>query len=178
MLYNRITGYQASDCKLSTPIAGVCLKANVQASMETGQEELRACLLADLRTLSLDAKKPDSLTGQLTGWISGPEHPLVRDACEKTVNRLQSEAWLDVLRDPEVCWTHFGCHSCFSQPGLQVCWKGSHTIEKTCIGVHRFDPRCMPFASLPASIDTTMQTRKPGLALKTVMLAKACSEAD
>lgn len=70
--------------------------------MAVAAEGLRTCLLADLQTLSQEAKRPESLTGQLTGWISGPEHPFVRDACEKALLKLNSDAWEQHIGDTEV----------------------------------------------------------------------------
>lgn len=70
--------------------------------MEGTQEALRSCLLADLNHLALEAKRPESLAGQLTGWISGPEHPSVKDAVEKTIKQLSEASWAEVLADKEV----------------------------------------------------------------------------
>lgn len=70
--------------------------------MGNTQEGLRACLLADLRTLAFEAKRPESLAGQLTGWISGPEHPGIRDAADRVVQQLSEDTWPAVLADFEV----------------------------------------------------------------------------
>lgn len=70
--------------------------------MEGAQEALRSCLIADLSQLALEAKRPESLAGQLTGWISGPEHPAVKDAAEKTIRDLSEPSWAETLADNEV----------------------------------------------------------------------------
>ena len=53
-------------------------------------EAFFGALEADLRLLSSEARRPDSLAGQLTGWLSGPEHPLIKEAAERAVLKLQS----------------------------------------------------------------------------------------
>ena len=70
--------------------------------MGSSQEALRSCLVNDLQALAQEARRPDSLTGQLTGWISGPEHPIVRDACEKALQKLQPDTWPDHISDIQV----------------------------------------------------------------------------
>jgi hypothetical protein len=75
----------------------ILCKANVPM-----EEAHRACLLGDLKVLAQEAKRPESLAGQLTGWISGPEHPAVKDAAEKVIQRLEEDSWIDVLVDNEV----------------------------------------------------------------------------
>lgn len=44
---------------------------------------------ADLRLLSGESRKSESLTGQLTGWLSGPEHPQLREAAERALLKLR-----------------------------------------------------------------------------------------
>jgi len=66
------------------------------------EEAHRACLISDLKVLAQEAKRPESLAGQLTGWISGPEHPAVKDAAEKVLQRLEEDSWIEVLADSEV----------------------------------------------------------------------------
>ena len=56
-------------------------------------------MVADLRLLAQEAKRPDNL---LTGWISGPEHPAIRDAAENVAQQLTQNNWRDVLTDYEV----------------------------------------------------------------------------
>ena len=73
-------------------------------------EAHRACLIGDLRILAQEAKRPESLAGQLTGWISGPEHPVVKDAAEKVLQSLEDDSWAETLADSEVLTT-----SCKSQ---------------------------------------------------------------
>ena len=54
-----------------------------------------ASLLSDLRVLSNEARKAEGLAGQLTGWISGPEHPAIKEAAERAslkMKGLQTEA--------------------------------------------------------------------------------------
>ena len=38
---------------------------------------------ADLRNLSTEARKPESLAGQLAGWLVNSEHPEVKVAAER-----------------------------------------------------------------------------------------------
>ena len=45
---------------------------------------------ADLRLLSGESRKSESLTGQLTGWLSGPEHPQLREAVERALLKLRT----------------------------------------------------------------------------------------
>lgn len=71
-------------------------------AMPAGQDELKRGLVADLRTLSLEAKRPDSIAGQLTGWISGPEHPHIKDAAEAVIRKLSEGSEDPPLRDSEV----------------------------------------------------------------------------
>ena len=47
-------------------------------------------LEADLRLLSGESRKAESLTGQLTGWLSGPEHPQLREAAERALLELRT----------------------------------------------------------------------------------------
>ena len=70
--------------------------------MGATHDALKASLVADLRTLSQEAKRPDSLAGQLTGWISGPEHPAIRDAAEKVIQRLSEEDQAPDLTESQV----------------------------------------------------------------------------
>lgn len=47
----------------------------------------------DLKNLAVEAKRSDTFTGQLSGLLllSGPEHPHVREATERSLTRLR--AW-------------------------------------------------------------------------------------
>lgn len=74
--------------------------------MASPRGSLRASLLADLRTLAQEAKRPDSFTGQLTGWMTGPEHPGIRDAAERVAQQLADEARPEALDDSEVRLTY------------------------------------------------------------------------
>ncbi len=47
-------------------------------------------LEADLRLLSGESRKSESLTGQLTGWLSGPEHPQLRESVERALLKLRT----------------------------------------------------------------------------------------
>ena len=47
-------------------------------------------LEADLRLLSGESRKAESLTGQLTGWLSGPEHPQLRETAERALLKLRT----------------------------------------------------------------------------------------
>ncbi len=66
------------------------------------EEAHRISLIGDLKVLAQEAKRPESLAGQLTGWISGPEHPSVKDAAEKVIQRLEEDGWVEFLDDNEV----------------------------------------------------------------------------
>ena len=52
--------------------------------------QLLEALEGDLRALSAEAKRSEGVTGHLTGWFSGPEHPHVKDAAERTMLKLRS----------------------------------------------------------------------------------------
>lgn len=54
------------------------------------QDAFLAGLEADLRSLSQEARRSDSLAGQLTGWLSGPEHPAIKEAAERAMLKLRS----------------------------------------------------------------------------------------
>lgn len=53
-------------------------------------EGFLAVLETDLRLLSSEARRPDSFAGQLSGWLSGSEHPEVKEAAERAVLKLRS----------------------------------------------------------------------------------------
>ena len=57
-----------------------------------GGEHALAQVEADLRLLSSESRKADSLTGQLTGWLSGPEHPQIKESAERAMLKLRSIA--------------------------------------------------------------------------------------
>ena len=64
---------------------------------------------ADLRLLSGESRKSESLTGQLTGWLSGPEHPQLREAVERALLKLlQGLKHRQELN--EVCMAQIGKH--------------------------------------------------------------------
>ena len=56
---------------------------------------------ADLRALSAEAKRSEGVTGHLTGWFSGPEHPHVKDAAERTMLKLRSFSGRETPPTPE-----------------------------------------------------------------------------
>ena len=60
-----------------------------------GADNALAQLEADLRLLSSESRRADSLTGQLTGWLSGPEHPQIKESAERAMLRLRSMASSD-----------------------------------------------------------------------------------
>jgi hypothetical protein len=60
-----------------------------------GADNALAQLDADLRLLSSESRRADSLTGQLTGWLSGPEHPQIKESAERAMLRLRSMASSD-----------------------------------------------------------------------------------
>ena len=78
-----------------------------RANMST--EAIASTLESDLRTLSSEARRADGLASQLTGWLSGPEHPQIKEAAERAILRLRSfgarEDGLEHLRNSKV-------HSC------------------------------------------------------------------
>ena len=73
-------------------------------------------MIADLRQLAQEAKRPDNL---ITGWISGPEHPAIRDATENVAQQLNQNNWRDVLTDYEVL--------ALKAHELHPAWANAHT---------------------------------------------------
>ncbi|DBA68408.1 TPA: hypothetical protein ACH3X2_013711 [Trebouxia sp. C0005] len=53
-------------------------------------EAIAGTLESDLRLLSSEARRADGLASQLTGWLSGPEHPQIKEAAERAILRLRS----------------------------------------------------------------------------------------
>ena len=53
-------------------------------------EAIASTLESDLRTLSSEARRADGLASQLTGWLSGPEHPQIKEAAERAILSLPS----------------------------------------------------------------------------------------
>lgn len=53
-------------------------------------EVIASALESDLRLLSSEARRADGLASQLTGWLSGPEHPQIKEAAERAILRLRS----------------------------------------------------------------------------------------
>ena len=53
-------------------------------------EPLLEALEADLRALAVEARKNDGVAAHITGWFSGPEHPQIKEAAERTMLRLRS----------------------------------------------------------------------------------------
>ena len=53
-------------------------------------EAITGALESDLRLLSSEARRADGLASQLTGWLSGPEHPQIKEAAERAILRLRS----------------------------------------------------------------------------------------
>ena len=102
--------------------------------MEGAQEAFRSCLLADLNQLASEAKRPDSLAGQLTGWISGPEHPLVKDAAERVISKLSEASWTDTLLDVEVS---FSCMSNQQPINLRAIHEGKLQWQALSLGCCR-----------------------------------------
>jgi hypothetical protein len=64
-------------------------------------------LEADLRVLSQEARRADSLAGQLTGWLSGPEHPAIKESAERAMLKLRSSVdqtqGLAAIKGNKVC---------------------------------------------------------------------------
>ena len=69
-------------------------------------EAIAGTLESDLRLLSSEARRADGLASQLTGWLSGPEHPQIKEAAERAILRLRSfgsrEDGLEHLRNSKV----------------------------------------------------------------------------
>ena len=53
-------------------------------------EALFEVLETDLRALSAEARRSDGVAGHISGWFSGPEHPQIKEAAERTMLRLRS----------------------------------------------------------------------------------------
>lgn len=54
------------------------------------KEAFISILETDLRLLSSESRKSDSLAGQLAGWLSNSEHPEVKEAAERAVLKLRA----------------------------------------------------------------------------------------
>ncbi len=67
------------------------------------RESALPSLEADLRILSAESRRSESLTGQLTGWLSGPEHPQIKESAERAMLKLRT---LGNNEDPEVLAKH------------------------------------------------------------------------
>ena len=69
-------------------------------------EAIAGTLESDLRLLSSEARRADGLASQLTGWLSGPEHPQIKEAAERAILRLRSfglrDDGLEHLRNSKV----------------------------------------------------------------------------
>ncbi len=67
------------------------------------RESALPSLEADLRMLSSESRRSESITGQLTGWLSGPEHPQIKESAERAMLKLRT---LGNNEDPEVVTKH------------------------------------------------------------------------
>ncbi|BDA41918.1 Protein MON2 homolog [Coccomyxa sp. Obi] len=67
------------------------------------RESALPSLEADLRILSAESRRSESLTGQLTGWLAGPEHPQIKESAERAMLKLRT---LGNNEDPEVLAKH------------------------------------------------------------------------
>lgn len=69
-------------------------------------EPILEALEVDLRALSAEARRSDGVAGHISGWFSGPEHPQIKEAAERTMLRLRSlsgqEDELDAARTSKV----------------------------------------------------------------------------
>jgi len=45
---------------------------------------------ADLRLLSNESRKSESFSGHITGWLSGPEHPQIKESAERAMLKLRT----------------------------------------------------------------------------------------
>lgn len=87
-------------------------------------EAITGALETDLRTLSTEARRADGLASQLTGWLSGPEHPQIKEAAERAILRLRSfgarEDGLEHLKNSRVGLQQSLASQNACQPGQQA----------------------------------------------------------
>ncbi len=60
-------------------------------------------LVADLRILSSESRRSESLTGQITGWLSGPEYPQIKESAERAMLKMRT---LGNNEDPDAVRKH------------------------------------------------------------------------
>lgn len=76
-------------------------------------EGLVLVLEADLRQLSAESRRAESLAGQLTGWLTGPDHPQIKEGAERAMLKLRGLAQQDAgaLRSNKVkrCGVSYKC---------------------------------------------------------------------
>ena len=82
-------------------------------------EAFVASVESDLRLLANEARRSESLAGQLTGWLSGPEHPIIKELAERAVLKLQSLAGAE---DAVQQLQHSKVGSIISQSPLTFSW--------------------------------------------------------
>jgi hypothetical protein len=87
-------------------------------------------LEADLRLLSSESRRSESITGQLTGWLSGPEHPQIKESAERAMLKLRT---LANNEDPEVMAKHRKVCKLSSDLILVILVKRLAPIIVTCI---------------------------------------------
>lgn len=75
------------------------------------KETFLSILEADLRLLSQESRKSDSLAGQLAGWLSNSEHPEVKEAAERAVLKLRAFSrqpdCIEAIQSSTVCNLHW-----------------------------------------------------------------------
>ena len=54
---------------------------------------------ADLRHLSTESRKPETLAGQLAGWLVNSEHPEVKVAAERAILKLRALGRQNLTKD-------------------------------------------------------------------------------
>lgn len=62
-------------------------------------EALLQSVETDLRTLSSESRKSDTIAGQLAGWLANSEHPEVKVAAERAILKLRALSRQPITRE-------------------------------------------------------------------------------